>query len=87
MTVKINSPEHNDVPEIKTAKTYSITANRSNCSMSNTVAAINQSIKNELILVAQNRRLFLGHFTQLIVYSWNLEWVSECVGFNVPLDT
>ena len=30
----------------------------------------NQSIKNELILVVQNRRLFLGQFTQLIVYSW-----------------
>ena len=23
-----------------------------------------------MIVVAQNRRLFLGHFTQLIVYSW-----------------
>jgi len=31
---------------------------------------ISQSIKNELIIVAQSRRLLLGHFTQLVVYSW-----------------
>ena len=28
-----------------------------------------RSIKNELIIVTQNRRLFLEHFAQLIVYS------------------
>ena len=28
--------------------------------------SINQSIKNELIIVAQNRRLLLGHFTRML---------------------
>ena len=54
--------------------------NRQNSSAIKHTAVFSQSMQNELIILAQNRRLFLGHFTQLIVYSW--KWMSEQCWFQ-----